>query len=60
MKYTQYRIAKRSGEIILQARRVTLGDSRRVHPWWKIWNWEFTYDKEYTEWIDVEIPEVSV
>lgn len=58
MTYTQYRIAKRSGEIILQARRVTHCDSRRVHPWWRFWNWEYTYDKEYTPWTDVEIPEV--
>ena len=60
MTYTQYRIAKRNGDIIVQSRKVVIGNSRRMQPWWKFWNWDYSYDKEYGEWVDVEIPEVAI
>jgi hypothetical protein len=60
MTYTQYRLAKRNGVIIQQKRSLSYGETRKVYPWWKFWNQEYTYDTIYGEWEDIEIPEVAI
>jgi hypothetical protein len=53
--YTQFRLAKRNGEIVQQKRSFT-ANTRSITPWWKFWpfwEYEFVVDTEYGEWEDV-------
>lgn len=59
MRYSQFRMAKRNGEIVWQHRYVHCGDTYKIQPWWKFWNQEYTYDKTYGEWEDLPIEEVG-
>jgi hypothetical protein len=60
MTYTQSRLVKRKGELLLQRRKVTV-DTKLAHPAWKFWRWtELTAEYTYGEWEDVEIPEVAI
>lgn len=54
MEYTQYRLAKRDGEIIMQARSVR---TKTNNKWYK--PWEYTIEREYGEWKDIPFVEVS-
>lgn len=54
MKYKQWRIAKRDGQIIQQVRTVT---SRVTNAkWWKPWAYKVEYD--YSEWFDEPLEEL--
>ena len=60
MRYQQYRIAKRNGEIVQQCRYAT-SSTKNKYPWWQFWNWsiyEVSYD--YTEWEDIPMVELNV
>ena len=50
MKYYQWRLAKRNGEIVQQRRLVT---STTKNKWYKPWVYEVEYD--HGEWEDVEM-----
>jgi hypothetical protein len=55
MTYTQYRLAKRNGEIIQQKRSLEIITKNK---WYK--PWEYNSESHYGEWEDVEIPEVAI
>ena len=52
MTYTQYRLAKRNGELIQQKRSLEIIPKMDK-------TWEYNSESVYGEWEDVEIPEVS-
>lgn len=57
--YTQSRLVKRKGELLLQRRKVTV-DTKLAYPAWKFWRWpELTAVYTYGEWVDEPIPEVE-
>jgi hypothetical protein len=58
MRYIQYRLATREGVLVRQQRYLTT-KTRETSPWWKVWECNFDLDYEYTEWEDIEIPEIG-
>jgi len=54
IKYTQYRLAKRNGEIIQQVRTII---SHTKNKWYKPWEYHIEY--EHGEWEDIPIVEVE-
>jgi hypothetical protein len=55
MTYTQYRLAKRNGELIQQKRSLEIITKNK---WYK--PWEYKSECVYGEWEDIEIPEVAI
>jgi hypothetical protein len=52
-RYTQYRLAKRNGEIVQQKRWMTV-EAKNDPPFWKFWTiGEIEFVTNYGEWEDV-------
>lgn len=52
MNYTQYRLAKRNGEIIMQKRSMEV-ITKRAWKWWQLWKLgEFEMERVHGEWVD--------
>ena len=58
MKYVEFRIARRFGEIIHQRRYVTTRTTN-LSPWWKFWSYTYHTDRTYGNWEDIPIPEIG-
>ena len=54
MNYSQYRLAKRNGEIVQQVRQVSTTTKNK---WYK--PWEYTCEYEYSEWKDLPFIELN-
>ncbi len=54
MRYKQWRLAKRDGEIVQQCRTVIVTTTNK---WYKPWEYQSHY--EYGEWEDVPLVELS-
>ena len=54
MRYKQWRLAKRNGEIVQQCRTVIITTTNK---WYKPWEYQSHY--EYGEWEDVPLVELS-
>lgn len=58
MRYTEFRLAKRHGEVVWQRRYITT-TTRSVSPWWKFWECNYELDKVYGDWADMPMPEIG-
>lgn len=59
MRYQQFRIAKRKGEIIQQRRYVNT-TSVALFKWWQFWKWfEYEVDIKREPWEDLPIVDVE-
>ena len=54
MRYKQYRLAKRNGELVQQVRTMEITVTNK---WYMPWQLEERV--EYGEWVDIPIPEVE-
>ena len=58
MRYAQYRLVKKDGEIVQQRRYFTI-ETRPAFKWWQVWKWgEFESFYDYGEWEDMPFVEV--
>ena len=58
MRYQQYRLAKRNGEIVHQTRYVEC-ITKLAHPRWQFWNWStYKVDYDYSDWMDMPMIEL--
>jgi hypothetical protein len=55
MNYTQYRLAKRKGEIVQQSRSVIYTVTT---PWWKFWDQQYNHTT-FTDWEDIPFLELE-
>lgn len=59
MRYQQFRIAKRKGEIV-QQRRYVNSTAVALFKWWQFWKWaEYEVDIKYEPWEDLPIVDVD-
>ena len=58
MRYTQYRLAKRNGQIVAQSRSV-VSETTRTSKWWQFWKIEYCVTDTIGDWTDMELPEVG-
>lgn len=59
MRYQQFRIAKRNGEIIQQRRYVHV-TTKSLFKWWQFWKWaKYECEYEYEPWEDLPIVNVE-
>lgn len=63
MRYLQYRLAKRNGEIVQQRRTVTTKPITHEYSLLKFWQVNklgcYTAESEYGEWEDIPFPEIG-
>ena len=55
MRYQQFRLAKRKGEIVQQSRYVIY---TVTSPWWKFWDQQYN-NTTFTDWEDIPLIELE-
>ena len=59
MRYWQFRMAKRDGQIIQQKRLINI-ETEQVSKWWEVWKYDYKVNETVIQdWEDVELPEVG-